>query len=50
MKQHCGVTNRNVDMDLEGSINNVSKMLQPERAVSQRLMNLAGGGGSGTLL
>lgn len=50
MKQHCGVANRNVDIDLEGSITGVSKMLQADRAVSQRFMNLAGGVGSSTCI
>lgn len=48
IKQHCGVANRNVDKDLEGSISSVSEMLQGERVVCQRSMNLAGGSGSST--
>lgn len=50
LKQHCGVANRNADIDLERSIGSVSKVLQTEPAVSQRFKNLDGGGGSSTYI
>ncbi|KAK1377732.1 Chromodomain-helicase-DNA-binding protein 3-like [Heracleum sosnowskyi] len=48
IKQQCGVANRNVDIDLEGSISSVSEMLQTEGVVGQSSIDLGGGSGCST--